>query len=101
MDRLGIPMRRRNFIAALAALGVSPFVNAAETKTFTMGLLWIEQKPSRFLPPLVSDVRARGYEQGRNLRILDFTVSNYDAGKIRSLLLPVPTLGGANLISSR
>lgn len=79
MDRLGQRVGRRNFIAALSALGVSALANAVEAKAFTLGLLWIEQKPSKLLPPLLSDLRARGYEPGRNLRILDFTVSSYEA----------------------
>jgi len=42
-------------------------------------LLWLEQKPSKVLPPLLSDLRARGYELGRNLQVLDFTVTRYEA----------------------
>jgi len=73
-------MKRREVLGAAIALGAQPRLLYAQTRSPTIGLLWIESaKPSLYAPSLLKGLREHGYVPGRNVRLDDrFLVADYE-----------------------
>lgn len=68
-------MRRRVLLGLTGAAAGYAFPAFSQGRVFTVGLCWVEPNPWR--QTLLDALRSLGYVEGRNLRIVDRTVSGY------------------------